>query len=180
PGRRIPAASRMAAIHSAAIVPGSPGTGPLPGPTGRHGATRLGTHFTCTVTGMLDGHVIIDGVIVRMVFGGSGASPASVIVPVTPGVHVITSVYTAVSPGSTVIVSPVPPDAGGGTVSVNPAPIPPSSDTVCCGPGDVALSVIVSVALSSVVTVGVNVTVIVQLESAPMPPSLALQLSLSL
>ena len=86
----------------------------------------------------------------------------------------------AVSPGSTVMVNPVPPEAGGGTVSVNPGPVPPCSDTVCCGPGDVALSVIVSVAVSIVVTVGVNVTVIVQLDSAPMPPSSVLQLSLSL
>ena len=41
---------------------------------------------------MLDGHVIIDGVIVSSVFGGSGGTPASVTVPVTPGVHVIISV----------------------------------------------------------------------------------------
>src|SRR5208283_4888223 len=86
----------------------------------------------------------------------------------------------AVSPGSTVTVNPLPPDGGGGTVSVNPAPIPPNSVTVCCDPGVGALSVIVSVAVSIVVTVGVNVTVIVQLESAPMPPSSALQLSFSL
>jgi hypothetical protein len=119
-------------------------------------------------------------VMVRMVLGGNDPDTASVTVPATPGVHVMSSVYVAVSPGSTEIVSPVPPDAGGGTVSVNPAPIPPTSVTVCCDPGVGALSVIVSVAVSIVVTVGVNVTVIVQLESAPMPPSLALQLSFSL
>jgi hypothetical protein len=52
-------------------------------------------------------------------------------------------------------------------VNVNPAPIPPVSVTVCGDAGDVALSMITSVALCSVVTVGLNVTVIMQLESFP-------------
>src|SRR5208337_1832490 len=75
PDRRIPAASRMAATHRAANDPGRPD----PGPTGRYGATRAGTQFVCnftvTVTGVADGHVIIDGVMVRMVLGGRDPDP---------------------------------------------------------------------------------------------------------
>src|SRR5208283_3198933 len=173
PDRRIPAASRMAATHSAANDPGSPDPGPRPGPAGRKGATRAGTQFVCnftvTVTGVADGHVIIDGVMVRIVLGGRDPDPASVTVPVTPGLHVISSVYVAVSPGSTVIVSPVPPDAGGGTVSVNPGP-PPASDTVCGLPA--ALSKIFTVALSGWTANGVNVTAMVQkLPAVTCPPS---------
>src|SRR5208283_2010009 len=163
PDRRIPAASRMAATHSAANDPGSPDPGPRPGPAGRKGATRAGTQFVCnftvTVTGVADGHVIIDGVMVRIVLGGRDPDPVSVTVPITPGLHVIISVYVAVSPGSTVMMSPVPPDAGGGTVSANPGP-PPASDTVCGLPA--ALSKIFTVALSgwtpNVRAVGISVT----------------------
>jgi hypothetical protein len=169
PVRRIPPASRIAATHSAAIVPGSPGPGPRPGPPGPSGATRLGTQFvcniTCTGTGVADGHVIMDGVMVRIVLGGSDPDPISVTVPVTPGAHVTSSVYVAVSPGSTEITSPVPPEAGGGTVSVNPGP-PSFSDTVCGLVVFAALSKMFSVALSVVVIEGVTITSIVHEEPA--------------